>query len=70
VRRALNRATLARQHLLVRSDAVALAMIDHLAGLQSQAPRAPYVGLWTRLEGFDAEQLAASQRIDRSSASN
>lgn len=57
--RELNRATLARQHLLVRSNAGALAMIKHLAGLQSQAPLAPYVGLWTRLDGFDADQLAA-----------
>jgi hypothetical protein len=34
-----------------------LAAIEHLVGLQSQSPRAGYVGLWARLSGFRAEQL-------------
>lgn len=57
--RALSRATLARQALLERSDHGALAMVEHLVGLQAQAPDAPYVGLWTRLRTFDAAELAA-----------
>lgn len=34
-----------------------LAAIEHLVGLQSQSPRAAYVGLWARLSGFRAEHL-------------
>jgi hypothetical protein len=57
-RRALNRATLARQYLLDRADVGALAAIEHLGGMQSQAPLAPYVGLWTRLRDFVPDELS------------
>lgn len=56
--RELNRATLARQMLLARADLSVPAAIERLVGLQAQAPRGPYVGLWTRLAGFERDTLA------------
>lgn len=58
-RRALNRALLARQHLLARASLSPRAMIEHLVGLQAQAPEPPYIGLWTRIDAFDPEALSA-----------
>ncbi len=57
--RALNRATLARQYLLDRAPAPVIDAIGHLAGMQSQAPLAPYLGLWTRLRDFAPGELSA-----------
>ncbi|GAA3401080.1 winged helix DNA-binding domain-containing protein [Paenibacillus hodogayensis] len=57
-RRALNRALLVRQLLLERSDKTAAEALEHLAGLQAQAPNPPYIALWARLHDFRHEQLS------------
>ena len=56
--RALNRALLARQHLLARADGSVLDLVEHLVGLQAQEPQEPYVGVWSRLHGFAPAQLS------------
>jgi hypothetical protein len=58
-RRALGRALLARQLLLRRAELTPAAALEHLVGLQAQAPNPPYYGLWSRLEGFDPNELGA-----------
>ena len=57
-RSTLNRATLARQLLLERSDRSPAGAVDHLVGLQAQAPLAPYLALWSRLVDFRPQSLA------------
>jgi hypothetical protein len=55
--RARNRALLGRQLLLERAGATVGETVEHLVGLQAQAPMPPYYGLWSRLEGFDPHEL-------------
>jgi len=74
--RALNRALLDRQMLLrrvpppeagPRAERV-VETVEHLAGLQAQAPFPPYYGLWSRLAGFrpdDLAELILSRRVVR-----
>ena len=66
--RDLNRTLLLRQHLLERTTAPALEMVDHLIGLQAQENLPPYLSLAARLEGFDPRELSdalASRRAVR-----
>ncbi len=53
----LNRTLLARQHLLERQRLDSKTAINTLLALQSQIPNPPYIGLWTRLQGFAKNQL-------------
>ncbi|MFI1192430.1 winged helix DNA-binding domain-containing protein [Micromonospora sp. NPDC020750] len=63
--RALNRATLARQFLLERTGATVLSTVARLGGLQAQEPQEPFIGLWSRVNSFDPEELSRliEQRI-------
>ena len=56
-RRQLNRATLSRQLLLERASLSPLEAVEHLVGLQAQAPSPPYFALWARLDGVEADDL-------------
>ncbi|MGI5271799.1 winged helix DNA-binding domain-containing protein [Nonomuraea sp. CA-218870] len=56
--RALNRATLARQLLLGHAGLPVLDAVTHLCGLQAQEPQEPFVGLWSRVRGFDPAALS------------
>ncbi|MGN6561754.1 MAG: DNA glycosylase AlkZ-like family protein, partial [Thermomicrobiales bacterium] len=56
-RRALNRATLARQLLLGRADFSIMDAVAHLAGMQAQTPHTWYVGLWSRLANFQPDEV-------------
>ena len=60
--RELSRATLARQGLLERQGWSAVDAVGRLLGMQAQEPKPPFVGLWTRIEDFDAEELRAALR--------
>ena len=57
-KRELNRALLARQLLLERSGRGVIEIVEHLVGLQAQAPFPPYYGLWSRIDGFRPDDLA------------
>ncbi|MBG6140535.1 winged helix DNA-binding domain-containing protein [Longispora fulva] len=56
--RALNRALLTRQHLVERVAMPVADMVEHLVGLQAQAPLPPYFGLWSRLQDFRPAELS------------
>src|SRR5438445_7525849 len=62
-RRELNRALLARQFLLKRQKLDVVDAVERLACLQGQWAPSPYVALWSRLSGFEREQL--TRAIDR-----
>lgn len=67
--RDLNRTFLHRQFLLERTGRSPYEVIAHLVAMQGQEPNWPYVGLWSRIEGFrreDLEALLRERRIVRS----
>ena len=55
--RELNRALLARQLLLERSRLPVARALEKVAGLQTQYAPSGYIGLWSRLEGFELADL-------------
>ena len=61
-RRELNRALLERQLLLERQELSAVQAVGRLGGLQAQSTPSPYLSLWTRLDGFEREELTRARR--------
>lgn len=55
--RELNRTTLARQMLPDREPLPVSDAVERLVGLQTQMPKPPYIGLWTRLRDFRRDDL-------------
>jgi len=58
--RQLNRAVLARQGLLERRALELPAALDAMGGLQAQYAPSMYIGLWSRVEGFERDALTAA----------
>jgi hypothetical protein len=56
----LNRLLLARQLLLDRADVSIAEALEQVGGLQVQYAPSGYIGLWTRLAGFQRDALTAA----------
>ena len=59
----LGRAVLARQLLLARSRAPLPRALERIGGIQAQYAPSVYVGLWSRLAGF--ERAALDRALER-----
>jgi winged helix DNA-binding protein len=55
--RELNRALLARQMLLERAAVALPRALERMGGLQAQYAPSMYIGLWSRVEGFERDAL-------------
>ena len=55
--RELNRALLARQLLLERAELPLTRAVERIGGLQTQYAPSAYIGLWSRLAGFERDHL-------------
>jgi Winged helix DNA-binding domain len=55
--RELNRAVLARQLLLERARLPLPRAVERMGGIQAQYAPSAYIALWSRLDGFEREQL-------------
>ena len=64
--RALNRALLARQHLLARSPLGLVDVMEQMGGIQTQYAPAGYIGLWSRMRDFERPML--TQALEERSA--
>jgi hypothetical protein len=56
-KRELNRALLARQLLLERAKLPIPRALERVGGLQTQDARSGYIGLWSRLDAFERDDL-------------
>jgi Winged helix DNA-binding domain len=56
-RRELNRAVLARQLLLERARSPIPRTLERIGGLQAQYAPSMYIGLWSRIDGFERNSL-------------
>ena len=61
--RELNRALLARQLLLERVELPLPRALERMGGLQAQYAPSMYIGLWSRMEGF--ERAALTRALER-----
>jgi hypothetical protein len=59
-RRELNRAVLARQLLLERGRGSLPRTLERIGGLQAQYAPSMYIGLWSRLAGFERDRLTGA----------
>ncbi len=58
--RELNRALLARQFLLERAQMPLPRLLECIGGIQAQYAPSMYIGVWSRLKGFERDELTTA----------